>query len=98
MTTNPMDREPGRGWDDEQLLEWILNPENPESAAPRAHAAGPTDPAARARMEELTGFLSECRRVLVDEPVQQGCQSRVFGKFLPGVVPYVKARQFTFGG
>lgn len=77
MTTNPMDREPGRGWDDEQLLEWILNP---ESAAPRAHAAGPTDPAACARMEDLTGFLSQCRGALVDEQVQQGGQSQEGGQ------------------
>lgn len=81
MTTNPMHREPGRGWDDEQLLEWILNP---ESAAPRAHAAGPTDPTACARMEDLTGFLSQCRRVLVDEPVQQGGQSQEGGQSQQG--------------
>jgi hypothetical protein len=64
MSTNHMDGAPQHGWDDEQLLEWILNR---DAVADQANDAGPTDPAVRARMEELTGFLSECSSALRDE-------------------------------
>lgn len=69
MDSAPRDRAPGNGWDDEQLLEWILNR---ESAAHPAGGSEPTDPAARARMQELTGFLSECRSALCHSVLVDG--------------------------
>lgn len=76
MSTNQMDHSHGGpaddrqgGWDDERILEWILNP---DAAVRGSDGSGPGipavwDPVARARRGELEEFLSNCRSALGDE-------------------------------
>ena len=50
-------------FDDERLLEWLLNPADQDDAT-RAALEG--DDASRARLAELEGFLGRCRTVASD--------------------------------
>ena len=65
-------------WDDERLLEWILNPDGRDPAEDARLAA---DPDALRRHDELTGFLATCRSSLDTSPLTS-----------PDLVPEVLAR------